>query len=354
MNISMNVSGHENSRLLDDLDAMLTEKQPAVIGIASAFVSTQGVEKLAAILKRAGNPACRLVAGIDHAITHPKALSTARSLGWDVRFGKAQQGIFHPKLFVGGSSFRRDGGIKDVSCFYVGSSNLTLAGLEKNLECGILAGTDDVTTFGADIFSAIWIGAAKISESSLRAYSARFAEISRARKPEELQALGVSDGNLTIGVANLQNQRPPLAPVVATQFAAAAWTGLQSFTGEYRFQVEFPRDAGRVLVQLVGALNNQDGRVDVYCSADGEVREMQYRFYPNNGMFRLNIPNDVPNVAWARANHDGVAVVEKGPVGGAPLRLRILRPGVDADAIVERSVLMGSWGRTSTRIYGWY
>ena len=138
---------------------------------------------------------------------------------------------------------------------------------------------------------------------------------------------------------------------VSQQFATAAWTGLQSFTGEYRFQIEFPRAAGEVIARLAGALKGGD--VDVVCE-DGSVRRMTYRFYMDNGMFRLNVPNDVLGVQWARANRDGVAMVSHGPEGGAPLRLAILQPGPEANEVIARSYVLNTWGRTSTRLYGWF
>jgi hypothetical protein len=81
---------------------------------------------------------------------------------------------------------------------------------------------------------------------------------------------------------------------------------------------------------------------------------MQYRFYPDNSMFRLNVQNDVPGVQWARQHKDGVALVEQGPRGGAPISLRILQPGVEASDIIGRSVALGTWARTPTRLYGWF
>lgn len=71
-------------------------------------------------------------------------------------------------------------------------------------------------------------------------------------------------------------------------------------------------------------------------------------------MFRLNVPNDVPGVQWARDHKDGLAIVERGLPGGAPLRLRLLKPGADLSEVVGRSAALGTWGRTSTRLYGWY
>jgi hypothetical protein len=81
---------------------------------------------------------------------------------------------------------------------------------------------------------------------------------------------------------------------------------------------------------------------------------MQYKFYPDNSMFRLNVPNDVPGVAWAREHKDGIAIVEEGLPGGAPLRIRFLKPGADANEVIGRSAALGTWGRTTTRFYGWY
>ena len=71
-------------------------------------------------------------------------------------------------------------------------------------------------------------------------------------------------------------------------------------------------------------------------------------------MFRLNIPNDINGVAWARENKKGIALIERGPAGGAPLRLSVLRPGAEADEVIARSHALGSWGKTSSRLYGWY
>ena len=131
-----------------------------------------------------------------------------------------------------------------------------------------------------------------------------------------------------------------------------AWAGLQSFTGEYRLQVEFPKEAGLVLQRIfLNVANGTD--VDILC-ADGEVREFSYRFYEDNGMFRLNIPNSTPLVAWARKHRDGIAYVEYNEANGGELYTQILSPGERMTSIIERSLALGTWGRTPTRLYGWY
>ena len=70
-------------------------------------------------------------------------------------------------------------------------------------------------------------------------------------------------------------------------------------------------------------------------------------------MFRLNIPNVTPLVAWARENKEGIAYVEYSEGRGA-LYFEILPPGQPMMDIVDRSLALGTWGRTPTRLYGWY
>jgi HKD family nuclease len=334
----------------------LIREQPEVVGIAAAFVSVSGVQELLGILRRCGQPDCRLVAGTDNAITHPQALYMAREEGWRVRLGRPQKarGIFHPKMVVAGRRFSRAGVIERLCCVYVGSSNLTAGGLKTNVECGLMADAGDCVASASDVFADLWNMAMPATSAELRHYAARFAERARRRSVSELNDLGVNDSRRIPSRSDLRVESAPSGPAISATFAVAAWAGLQSFTGEYRFQVEFPRHAGEVIGRLIRGHAQVGGRLRVYCPDDESTRPMQYRFYADNSMFRLNVPNDVPGVAWARAHHDGLAIVEQGPPGGARLRLRILRPGVDASEIVGRSAALGTWGKTPTRAYGWY
>jgi hypothetical protein len=326
------------------------------MGIVSAFVSVEGVERSLGMLNLCGRPRCRLVAGTNGEITHPEALRIAKDAGWHVRLGDGLRGIFHPKLIVAGRSFGADGTIRDMSCVYVGSSNLTGGGFRRNVECGLLAEADGCLEGASTAFAKFWNSANLADETALRNYGARFAEKNRKRRAIDLDALGVSDARPAIPLTPRQliRERPPRHGAISLDFVVAAWTGLQSFTGEYRFQIEFPRTAGEVVRRLIGSRILPDGVVNVYCPDDGQTRRMQYRFYADNSMFRLNVQNDVPGVEWARQHRDGAALVVQGPRGGAPIGLRILQPGVETSDTIGRSVALGTWGRTSTRLYGWY
>jgi len=349
------LSGVGTTHFRDTLRLSLMRERPQVVGIAAAFVSTEGVRQLIDIFRRCGNPECRLIAGTDNAVTHPEALYAARDQGWKIRLGKSVKGIFHPKLIVAGQKFSGNGAIQQLCCVYVGSSNLTAGGLSTNVECGLIADADGCLLSASDVFAELWKSAKPATEAELRHYAARFAERSRRRSVSELADLGVNDSRpIPSGPIDLRVQELPSRSALGADFAVAAWAGLQSFTGEYRFQVEFPKVAGKVISQLIRAHVEADGRIDVYCTDDETTRPMRYKFYPHNSMFRLNVPNDVPGVAWARKYKDGLAIVEQGLRGGAPIRIQILKPGADAREIVGRSAALGTWGRTRTRSYGWY
>ncbi len=154
------------------------------------------------------------------------------------------------------------------------------------------------------------------------------------------------------GIRASQRKAPgPEGRSIGNDVANTAWAGLESFTGEYTLQVEFPRDAGNVLRRIIGG-SGVAPFVGLLCE-DGQVRQMRFRYYHDNSMFRLNVPNEVPGVPWVRTNKVGLAVVQQSD-GDGHLNFRILPPSNEMNIIVARSVALGTWGRTPTRLYGWY
>ena len=90
----------------------------------------------------------------------------------------------------------------------------------------------------------------------------------------------------------------------------------------------------------------------IHC-AYSKVRLFKFRFYEENRMFRLNIPNATPSVAWARENRKGISRVTYSEAQET-LYFEILSPGQRMEDIVDRSLALGTWGQTHTRLYGWY
>lgn len=356
MSDTIAVSGLDTGNLSETLESSCRQIEPTAVGIASAFISVSGVENARKIFRNSRGIECRMVAGLDHALTHPEALSIARDAQWEVRVLRGLRGIFHAKIIIAGEEFVRSGTLRTTKLAYVGSSNLTDGGLHTNIECGLIAVSPQLTREVGEAFSQFWQNAMPISDTILRSYAAEFAARNRSRSPHDLHALGIATTVVrrSWSRGRLLKERPPSRSIVANEYAAAAWTGLQSFTGEYRFQIEFPRAAGEVVMRLVANRELANGVIEVFSAGDGKTYPLQYRYYPDNGMFRLNVPNDVTGVQWAREHRDGLALIEVGPKRRDPIRLSIHRPGIRANEIVARSVALGSWGRTSTRLYGWY
>ena len=187
------LSGVNGGEYGKTLRQFLSRTRPRAVGVAVAFASIEGVKRLQGILRRCGEPECRLIAGIDSEITHPEALYAARDYGWGVRIGRAHHGIFHPKLVVAGRSFARDGSVRGLCSVYVGSSNLTKGGLKSNVECGFVAEIDGDMPSAAKAFRTLWNVSLPATKAALRRYAERFAKRAHRRGASELADLEVCD-----------------------------------------------------------------------------------------------------------------------------------------------------------------
>jgi len=328
-------------RIGSRIDRLVATTRPRALGVATAFLSIGGARTYNALVRDRAVRVSRVVAGLSGSVTHPVAISYLLEKGHGVRLGEFTGGIFHPKLLVGGKGFEKSGLMVAASCGYIGSANFTEGGLNRNLEV-MLATKDEALAAGlAEAFRAIWTEATPVTKRRFSEYERVFASAQRKRSLEDLGFLAVVDQQSAITSRSL---------VVPPRFSNAVWVGLQSFTGEHTFQVEFPRRVGEALSALLGTAS---GEARIKCS-DGQIRKMGFRFYADNSMFRLNVPNDTPLVDWARTNHDGALLVwrdddsQRGVLNAEIVRGRRLQE------CVARSRMLGSWGKTLTREYGWY
>lgn len=333
----------------------IVEAKPSVVGLAVAYVSATGFSIVKSILDEGKVGEVRLVADTKDGVTHPKALESATASGWDVRVVDNHPGTFHPKLYIGAASFDPSVGVKDLTFVVAGSHNLSNNAFHKNAECAYSSvQPTGVAATAIKAWLDCWNLGAPLTAAKLKAYERYFALRNRRRSPEDLVALGVADNPPAASPSGSPppNVKPPKASEKAMPETAAsvAWAGLQSFTGEYNLQVEFPKEAGLVLRRVFGSPTN-DGAINLLC-ADGIERTFKYKFYEHNGMFRLNVPNSVPLVEWVRLNKAGVACIEADAAGH--LSFEIVPPGAPLLNIVDRSLALGTWGRTPTRLYGWY
>lgn len=331
----------------------LKTAKPDVMGLAIAYVSRYGFEFALKLLTEHRVRQVRLVADTHDAITHPAALAAALDAKWDVRAVDSLKGTFHPKLWIAGKSFSEEDGISGVGAVVVGSGNLSAGGLKRNAECSFASVQPKLAAAAGQAWKECWDAGTPLSAKFLEEYEERFALRNKHRDPHDLLAFGVLDVTKQPPTPTIKAGKPP--PVrerlIRTPVATAAWAGLETFTGEYDLQLEFPRDAGEVLSQII-AHYQSNGRVSMICD-DGVERDFLYKYYKSNAMHRLNIKNDTPNAYWAREHHAGIAVVNH-ESGRKQLYFSIHRPGIDLDNAVARSAAFGTWGKTSTRLYGWF
>jgi len=81
---------------------------------------------------------------------------------------------------------------------------------------------------------------------------------------------------------------------------------------------------------------------------------MQYKFYPDNSMFRLNVPNDVPGVEWAREHKTDSQLLNRDYQAVHPCEYAFSsqEPRLMKSLVVLSRSALGE--KTPTRSYGWY
>ncbi len=353
MSSSVLATGLGGTKFKTVLDHGFRKAAPEVLGVAVAYVSVAGLEYIQKLVDKHAVKSLRLVTDTGDGITHPMALAAALDRGWNVRVVDDLPGTFHPKLFLGGAAFDAEAGMTGVSLIVMGSANLSAGALYRNGECSYLSIAPKVSLSAGRAWKEFWATGRHLTPDILSEYEKYFALRNRYRRPDDLIALGVADEIVPTGTGSpAKGTRPPSNNKKALPNTAAttAWAGLQSFTGDYNLQVEFPRDAGAVLARLLAGVA-AGNRADFLCE-DGVSRNFIFRYYEDNAMFRLNVHNDTPNATWARENKEGIAVVEAADDG--TMRFRIVKPGRELLDVVDRSLALGTWGRTTTRLYGWY
>ncbi len=318
--------------------------QPKCLCVATAYLTQAGARYLVDLATDCNIQDVRIVAGLSGEVTHPNAIRFLHEQSWDVRFGQQSKGIFHPKLLVGGDKFSNVSGLRNPAACYLGSANFTASGLKINTELGCTSTDTAITNGVAQAFKELWNSATRFTQKLLTQYESKFSQRIQTRSTADLINLGIVDDFDSLK----SNKKTRSNPVLNAQNASTVWVGLESFTGDYNFQVEIPAKAATVLKNLLGTRGRN---VNIEC-ADGIVRKMIYSYYPHNGMARLNVPNEVPLVAWARENKKGALVISRLDENDH-LYAEILK-GRKLQEIQQRSFALGTWGETSTRYYGWY
>lgn len=334
------VCGLNGKSVESKLRKIAIRNEPKAIGLATAFLSLSGARKFLSLHDRCGAEKSHIIAGSSGAITHPDALELLANRGHVVRLGSHINGIFHPKLLVGGDSFLRSGPLSNTAFCYIGSANFTHAGLTQNIEVAFVTENSKISKQANQSFSEIWNIGIKLTARVLEDYRRLFSEKIKSRSIDDLSLLDIVD---------LQDS-PRSEPIIEPRLCNGVFVGLETFTGEHAFQVEFPKKAAEALRTI---FETNAGQLPISC-ADGEVRHMIFRYYGDNGMYRINVPNSMPLVSWAREQRQGMLLIwQSNESGIKTIHAKIVK-GHEQDELIRRASALGTLGRTRTRNFGWF
>jgi HKD family nuclease len=329
----------KKTSLESDLKQLIKKTDAGTIQVATAYLSMYGADFITKMAQSLGGSGHRAIVGISQRVTQPEAIHKLIDAGIDVRLGVVSSGIFHPKLLVG---LKKLGRIAQPVCSYIGSANITYGGLRKNSECAECSDEIAIAARAHDALSIFWNSAHKTTKRALTEYEKRYALGLKERSATDLRDLGVELERIATPGTGMRTK----VPVV--ERSTVVWVGLQSFTGDYDLQVEFPRLAGEAFLNIA---NPKNRKATVICG-DGTKRSLIFDYYKSNSMYRLNLPNDLPLVPWVRAQRNGYLVISKESATNT-VRAEILKPRQITE-LKEKSRVLGTLGETSTRQYGWF
>ena len=305
MHSQIHILDGQSVDLENALKSGFIESRSRCLGLAIAYVSIYGAQFVRRLKKETRIEEVRLIADVRDAVSHPEAFRIALQDHWQVKIVNKAGGIFHPKMYVAGERFKSDGSIHDPHWLMVGSNNLTRGGLVNNVECSLVTASSEVVKLAGPAFKNLWSNGKMLKPKRLDEYEEYFAKRNRSRTIEDIEVFGVPDIPLNRKYAE---KSPSGTAAISVKAASAAWVGLRSSTGGYRFQIEFPRKIGEVFKEIIRA-SGSAREILVLCE-DGQIHRMTYDYY-ENAMYRLNVPNDVPGVEDARNLHKGVGLIEK-------------------------------------------
>lgn len=135
------------------------------VRIFSAFARASAVEQLEKTLPQSSAPSLEVVVGIDYQNTPKEALEALAELPADVRVFQRNAITYHPKIYYFDGS--------EATRLVVGSSNLTDAGLNRNVESAIVVETEnndtDVVSDAIEFTAHIWESADPLSQELIDA-----------------------------------------------------------------------------------------------------------------------------------------------------------------------------------------
>lgn len=251
--------------------------------IFSAFARASAVEQLQKVLPQSSANSLQIAVGIDHQNTPKEALEALAELPADVRIFQRDAITYYPKIYY----FEGSEAIRLV----VGSSNLTGAGINRNVESAIVveaADNDaDIVSDAVEFTNHIWESADLLSEELIDALTeeGRIASTSQQRPAGDGQDSG-ADGEtkqpVILDEFGADTPIQGISPVVPSGPDADGPEGRQATdTSELPPRSEMPpipsasefdtKTDRDYYQQLINDQSNQPSLIRRYVRAHGEV-----------------------------------------------------------------------------------
>lgn len=323
------------------------------LDVAVAYATTPGLEALRAAIG-GWPPATRWVVGLDDFITQPSAIDELTSLAnAEVRLASlaAEGRRYHPKLYCLWSSID-----PSVCLTILGSANMTLHGLNRNGEVGVVLLAENQGE--ASMLKGVWDQMSSlgrdISEWDLTKYRSDHARARKARR--RLVKIGAIATDV-----EAEEQSGQLAPFDGNPASAAvAWTEGASPSAGGR-DLEFPR-LMMPFFRLTGSPVTKRFRM-----ANGQTFLLTFTMRDDNQMWRLLFSRDAIFAGIGRqnlrpvagsSNRSDLAIVFERSTKGADYDVSLLPIGsAPYNQLIARSQAVGVVERTRNpggRYFGFY
>ncbi|MFA5161850.1 MAG: phospholipase D family protein [Elusimicrobiales bacterium] len=324
------------------LELLASKNSWDTLFVAMAYATVAGVRNL---LETYPNMEYKWILGTDDFITQPDALRLCKNLANSslriISFAK-KGARFHPKTIVLSSKDNAS-----PTTLITGSSNLTISGLTRNGEAIFIASSEsaDEKAHFKEFANTIWRIGHNPTSNEIENYEREYC---KHRKP--LHGPKVPQKGREILKDDDSEKDPSLSNT--------CWIELGKNTALGR-ELEFKSE------QALFFGLNPHGASSVeksFKTSDGNIISLWLKYRQNNGMWRLQLSSDIPEVA------NGLRPIINGKLGRSPFaavftrtkisglfKLRLLDvKSAKYQAIRKQSLKFGTLGKTSAREYGWY
>lgn len=350
MRLSLQIQ-NPRSRADDTLGHLIRERNVSheydEILISVAYMTVAGVRALLAGFSKESIKTSKWLIGLDDYVTQPGAIDfVSRIPGAEVKVASyARQGLrFHPKVYI----FRRSSKPKQ-SLTIIGSANLTSQALAGNGEVNAVFEPSEPTdlTKIQTLWDSLWSLGHKPSAQELIIYRSAY-EKHKTREPKVS-----TTRNQRTGMIILSSDEAELDP----SEASLCWIECGYNTAMGR-ELELKAEQGLFFGLSPGG---EPPRTFDFLVSSGDTVRLRMK-YQGNHMWRLQLTNEVPEVAAGLRprNKNGelgrspyVAVIER-TNKKSTYRLRFVHlASAKFKGLVKRSSELATYGKTTARQYGW-